>query len=63
MNGQLAAVRLAGDATGEAWLREWLVAGTDVTAMRSLLMVPRAEPPRATPTRSRVVCSCYGVTC
>jgi assimilatory nitrate reductase catalytic subunit len=25
-------------------------------------MVPRTEPPRATPARSRVVCSCHGVT-
>jgi assimilatory nitrate reductase catalytic subunit len=62
VNGQLAAVRLAGDATGDSWLREWLVTGTDVSTMRSLLLFPRAQPPRATPARSRVVCSCHGVT-
>ena len=60
--GQLASVRLSGDATGEAWLREWLATGVDVSALRTALMVPRAQPPRATPPRSRVVCSCHAVT-
>ena len=60
--GQLVAVRLSGDATGESWLREWLVGGVDVSTLRSTLMAPRADPPHAMPPRSRVVCSCHGVT-
>jgi assimilatory nitrate reductase catalytic subunit len=64
VEGQLVAVRLAGDATGERWLREWLAAGVDVSALRTALMIPRAHPPRAIPdaSRSRVVCSCHAVT-
>jgi len=62
VDGQLVAVRLAGDATGETWLREWLATGIDVGALRTSLMVPRAAPPLAMPARSRVVCSCHGVT-
>ena len=60
--GQLVAVRLSGDATGEDWLREWLATGVDVSALRTALMVPRAQAPRAMPPRSRVVCSCHNVT-
>jgi assimilatory nitrate reductase catalytic subunit len=62
VDGQLAAVRLSGDATGEAWLREWLATGVDVSALRTSLVMPRREPPRSMPPRSRVVCSCHGVT-
>jgi len=41
--GRLCAVRLSGDLAGEAWLREWLVGGEDVSAMRAALMVPSAR--------------------
>ena len=61
-DGRLVAVRLSGDATGHAWLRDWLAMGVDVSAMRVSLMAPRADPPRAMPARSRTVCSCHGVT-
>ena len=60
-DGRLRAVRLSGDVAGEAWLREWLVAGEDVSAMRTALMVPTARPPSGFRARGRIVCSCHGV--
>ena len=59
--GPLAAVRLAGEIHGEAWLREWLIAGRDVAALGALLLVPSATPPGGRPLRGRIVCSCFDV--
>jgi assimilatory nitrate reductase catalytic subunit len=60
--GRLCAVRLSGDLAGEAWLREWLVGGEDVSAMRAALMVPSARAPSGFRARGRIVCSCHGVS-
>ena len=59
--GRLAAVRLTGDATGEAWLREWLIAGRDVDALGTRLLVASATPPGGRPLRGRIVCNCFDV--
>jgi assimilatory nitrate reductase catalytic subunit len=59
---RIIAVRLAGDIAAEAWLRDWLVTGQDVSAMRAHLLVPYAGAPAGYRTRGRIVCSCHGVT-
>ncbi|MEO6566231.1 MAG: molybdopterin-dependent oxidoreductase [Casimicrobiaceae bacterium] len=61
VDARLAAVRLSGDIAAEAWLRDWLTSGQDVTAMRAQLLVPSAGAPKGYRTRGRTVCSCHGV--
>jgi len=61
-DGRLAAVRLAGNLQGEAWLREWLTDGRDVAALGAALLVPSAAPPRGERLRGRVVCNCLDVS-
>jgi assimilatory nitrate reductase catalytic subunit len=60
-DGRLAAARLVGDARGEAWLREWLVAGRDVASLGARLLVPSATPPGGRAVRGRIVCTCHDV--
>ncbi|MET0441059.1 MAG: molybdopterin-dependent oxidoreductase [Casimicrobiaceae bacterium] len=59
--GRLAAVRLTGDAAGEAWLREWLIADRDVGALGARLLVASASPPGGRPLRGRIICNCFDV--
>jgi assimilatory nitrate reductase catalytic subunit len=59
--GKLAAVRLSGDVSGEAWLREWLTAERDVAALGSLLLLPSAQAPGGPALRGRIVCNCFDV--
>ncbi len=61
VDARLMAVRLAGDIAAEAWLRDWLTTGQDVSAMRAQLLVPSGGAPAGYRTRGRVVCSCHGV--
>jgi assimilatory nitrate reductase catalytic subunit len=58
---RLVAVRLHGETVAEAWLRDWLVAGTDVKALRARLLLPSAAPPGGFVSRGRIVCTCFGV--
>jgi assimilatory nitrate reductase catalytic subunit len=60
-SGRLAAVRLSGDLSAETWLREWLVDGHDVAALRQVLLVPVAQAPRGYVARGRIVCNCFNV--
>ena len=55
------AIRLSGDLSGEAWLREWLVKARDVTALGPLLLVPSALPPDGRRLGGRIVCNCFEV--
>jgi len=59
--GRLAAVRLCGDVTGAAWLREWLTGDRDVAALGSALLSPSVRPPGGVRLRGRVVCACHDV--
>ena len=43
--------------TGEAWLREWLAAGGDVTSLRTALMVPRGAPAERDVAARRASCA------
>jgi len=58
---RLAAVRLSGDTTAESWLRDWLLAAQDVTALRSVVLMPGARPPSGFAARGRVVCTCFDI--
>jgi assimilatory nitrate reductase catalytic subunit len=62
VDDRLDAVRLSGDTTAEAWLRDWLVTGQDVTRLRTALLLPSAQPPNGFTPRGRVVCACLGVS-
>jgi assimilatory nitrate reductase catalytic subunit len=60
--GRLVAVRLSGDVSAEAWLRDWLTSGHEVSALRSLLLVPTSQAPRGYVARGRIVCNCHDVS-
>jgi assimilatory nitrate reductase catalytic subunit len=62
VDDRLDAVRLSGDAAAEAWLRDWLVTGQDVTRLRTALLLPSARSPNGFTPRGRVVCACLGVS-
>ena len=59
--GKLAAVRLSGDVSGEAWLREWLTAERDVAGLGPSLLVPSTQAPGGRALRGRIVCHCFDV--
>jgi assimilatory nitrate reductase catalytic subunit len=61
---RLAAVRLAGRASGVAsgeWLREWLVQRRPVAEIRRLLLSPTPSAPAGISPIGRIVCQCFGV--
>jgi assimilatory nitrate reductase catalytic subunit len=58
---RLAAVRLAGDTTGEAWMRDFICEGRNVQALGLLVLAPRADAPGGGASRGRTVCVCHGV--
>ena len=58
----MTAVRLSGDLSGEAWLREWLTEERDINAGRAMLLLPSARPPGGRALRGRIVCSCFNVS-
>ena len=60
--GRLVAVRLSGDVSGAAWLRDWLTSAHDVAALRHGLLVPSGQPPHGYVPRGRVVCNCFDVS-
>ena len=62
IDGRLAAVRLSGDLTGEAWLREWMIDSRDVAAIGPRLLMPSATPPGGRALRGRIVCNCFNVS-
>ncbi len=65
LHGRLRGVRLSGDSAqlaAEAWLKEWLVSGEPVTAIRRFLLAPTAVAPAGFVSAGRVVCSCLNVT-
>jgi assimilatory nitrate reductase catalytic subunit len=61
IDGQLSAVRLAGDVQAAGWLRESLLRGESVTALGRRLLAPSALAPAFAP-RGRVVCNCWNVS-
>ena len=64
-NNHLIAARLSGgvDAvTSAEWLRDWMLAGRDVAAIRRLLLAPGAAAPADFVPAGRMLCNCHGVT-
>ena len=62
---RLRAVRLAGTSESVArgeWLRDWLLAGDSVAAIRRFLLFPESGGRVSTTPRGRVVCQCFDVT-
>src|SRR5438309_1824507 len=55
IDGRLGAVRLSGDLSGEAWLREWLIECRKVAGLGALLLVPSAVAPGGGALRGRIV--------
>ncbi|WP_188396987.1 nitrate reductase [Oxalicibacterium flavum] len=60
-DGRLQAVALAGDASAERWLKEYLESEQPVAALGRLLLMPSAQPPQAFKSRGRIVCNCFNV--
>jgi len=60
-DGMLQAVALAGDASAEHWLREYLEAEQPVAALGRLLLMPSTQAPQAFKPRGRIVCNCFNV--
>ncbi|MDX2219732.1 MAG: molybdopterin-dependent oxidoreductase [Burkholderiales bacterium] len=61
----LVAARLSGgiEAVASAeWLREWMLAGRSVAAIRRQLLMATAAPPADYKPAGRVLCNCFGVT-
>ncbi|HWI15476.1 MAG TPA: molybdopterin dinucleotide binding domain-containing protein, partial [Burkholderiales bacterium] len=56
---RICAVRLSGDLTPEAWLKELFVSGKSVAGMRHRLLAPAM--PAGAPSRGGIVCSCFNV--
>jgi assimilatory nitrate reductase catalytic subunit len=67
-DGRLVGARICGGAGSVAnaeWLRDWMLAGEPVDAVRRFLLSPDrpdAGTARADDPRSRVVCNCFGMT-
>jgi assimilatory nitrate reductase catalytic subunit len=61
IDGHLAAVRMSGDLSGEAWLREWLTECHEVAGLGALLLLPSAVAPGGRALRGRIVCNCFSV--
>ena len=60
-DGRLRFVMLAGDASPEAWLRDFLARGAPVAALGRQLLMASSQPPAGYLPRGRTVCSCLGV--
>ena len=58
---RIAAACLAGNVTGESWLREFHAQGLPVAALGALLLAPTPQAPVSTIARGRIVCSCHGI--
>lgn len=64
-DGHIVAARLSGglDAVASAeWLRDWMLSGQDVAAIRKLLLLPSSAAPAGFAPAGRVLCNCFGVT-
>jgi assimilatory nitrate reductase catalytic subunit len=64
--GRLAAVRISGAADVVArgeWLRDWLLSGEPVEAVRRFLLSPGGQPAaHALVPASKTICQCFGIT-
>ncbi len=58
---RLLALRLCGETVARPWLQDLMVSGQSVQDLRRWLMAPMLQPPVATVSRGRVVCSCLDV--
>jgi len=56
------AVRLVGETAGEEWLKNMMLQGASVEAVRPWVLAPLAAPPRGTLNRGRIVCNCLDVS-
>jgi assimilatory nitrate reductase catalytic subunit len=56
------AVRLAGETAGEEWLKNMMVQGASVEALRPWILAPLSAPPRGTLNRGHIVCNCLDVS-
>ena len=65
----LVALRLSGSVgngfdptAAQVWLRDWLVRGAPVTAIRRYLLAPTAAAPAGYSARGQIVCNCFDVS-
>ena len=56
------AVRLSGETAGEEWLKNMMVQGASVEAVRPWVLAPVSTPPRGTLNRGHIVCNCLDVS-
>jgi len=56
------AVRLAGETAGEEWLKNMMVQGASVEAVRPWVLAPVSTPPRGSLSRGHIVCNCLDVS-
>jgi assimilatory nitrate reductase catalytic subunit len=60
-DGELVAVRLAGETAGAGWLRDMMTGNAPLEPVRRWLLAPLATPPAGGNARGRVVCNCFDV--
>ncbi len=62
-NGRVTGARLTGETAARTWLKDMMVDGLQVDAVRSWVLAPLAKPPASAPaTRGRIVCTCLDVS-
>jgi assimilatory nitrate reductase catalytic subunit len=61
-DGELVAVRLAGETAAAGWLKDMMTAGAPLEPVRRWLLAPLAEPPAGGSSRGRIVCNCFDVS-
>jgi assimilatory nitrate reductase catalytic subunit len=61
-NGELVAVRLAGETAAGGWLRDMMTARAPLEPVRRWLLAPLGTPPAGGSARGRVVCNCFDVS-
>ncbi len=61
-DGELVAVRLAGEIAAAGWLKDMMTGNAPLEPVRRWLLAPLAEPPAGGSARGRVVCNCFDVS-
>ncbi|WP_296752729.1 nitrate reductase [Thiobacillus sp.] len=60
-SGKVTAVRLSGETAAFEWLRDAMVDGVGMAALRSWMLAPVTRPPAGEAGRGRIVCNCLNV--
>ncbi|HEY9380006.1 MAG TPA: molybdopterin dinucleotide binding domain-containing protein, partial [Burkholderiales bacterium] len=61
-NDTVTAVRLCGETAAQEWVRNMMIEGASVEAVRPWILAPISTPPRGSLNRGRTVCTCADVS-